>query len=85
MSKRRKIPPINLDGPRPMPPLPDMGRVGYAVLEWSRDQRSPTEALVFMLLLDDKPTLGLRLKTRGAVEQLIDTLERHALRVWGRR
>ena len=83
---RRPLPePI---GPGPMPPLPDMQRVGYDVFSWSPDPepgRTPPTAVVVMLIIDDEPKVGLRLKSRRAVDQLVDTLERHTVDVWGLR
>ena len=71
-----------------MPPLPDMALVGYDVLSWSSDpvpDRTPPEAVVLMLIIDEVPTVGLRMKSRRAVDQLIDSLERHKVDVWGAR
>lgn len=83
---RRKLPPTT--GPGPMPPTPDMNHVGYSVVDWSSDPvpgRSPPEAVVLMLHTRELGyPVALRLKSRAAVDQLIDTLERHAVSVWPR-
>lgn len=61
---------------------------GYDVYSHSDDPvpgRTPPNAVLFVSrhILDGKPfCMALRLKSRAAVDQLIDALERHAVDVW---
>lgn len=71
-----------------MPPMPDMGLVGYGVYSWCSDPdptKAPPEAVVLALHVQGLDwSIGLRMmRSRAAVDQLIDALERHSVDVWG--
>jgi len=58
---------------------------GYSVLEWSPDPThatGPTEVHFILPLPIDSHALALRLKSRRAIQELIDTLIEHRNGVW---
>lgn len=83
---RRELPAAG--GPGRYDKIPGMECRGYRVTSHSNDPepgRTPPCAvmLVMNIELDGKPIgLALRLKSRAAVDELIDALERHAVDVW---
>ncbi len=86
--KRRELP-VSA-GPGPMPDKPTLECRGYSTFSWSDDPvpgRSPPTAVVLMLDMampgsGREFSFGLRLKSRAAVDQLIDALELHKVTVW---
>ena len=87
MSARRPLP--EPKGPGSYDKIPGLSCLGYDVYSHSEDPvpgRSPATAvlLVMRAQLGDEPfALAMRLKSRAALDQLVDALERHAVDVWG--
>lgn len=91
--KRRKLPPAGGPGSYGEDPRFRAARAifepeGYSVYSHSDDPmpgRTPANAVVFVLWLrfeGEKIGVAMRLKSRAAVDELIDSLERHAVDVW---
>lgn len=83
---RRPLP--ESKGPGSYEKIPGLECKGYGVFSHSDDPvpgRTPASAVLLTLEmeLDGKPCrFAMRLKSRAAVDQLIDALERHAVDVW---
>lgn len=86
MAARRKLP--EPKGPGSYEKIKGLECVGYDVYSHSPDPvpgRSPATSVLFVMrtALDGQPfALAMRLKSRAAVDQMIDALERHAVDVW---
>ena len=60
---------------------------GYTVIEWSPDEDhsgGPTQVHVLLPMdsIMEGAAIALRLKSRRAIQELIDTLEKHRDSVW---
>lgn len=75
-------------GPGTYEKIPGIESKGYGVFSHSSDPvpgRTPPDAVLLRMdcEFNGKPfALAMRLKSRAAVDQLIDALERHAVDVW---